>query len=36
MLLHTNSTMIVRSNRKDANARYAEGAGMEVKRNLCL
>lgn len=33
MLLHTNSTMIVRSDRKDANARYAEGAGIEVKRN---
>lgn len=33
MLLHTNSTMIVRRDRKDANARYAEGAGIEVKRN---
>lgn len=33
MLLHTNSTMIVRRDREDANARYAEGAGIEVKRN---
>lgn len=33
MLLHTNSTMIVSRDRKDANDRYAEAAGVEVKRN---